>query len=56
MLRMIQAHTQMNRGILLLNVSSDMVDKSVERQLYAIADIVMEFEVECSVQILKHEW
>ena len=45
MMRMIQAHTQMNRGILLLNVSSDMVDKSVERQLYAICDIVMEFEV-----------
>ncbi|MBN17201.1 MAG: hypothetical protein CMB37_03460 [Euryarchaeota archaeon] len=45
MLRMIQAHTQLQRGVLLLNVSSDMVDKSVERQLYAICDIVMEFEV-----------
>ena len=45
MLRMIQAHTQLHRGILLLNVSSDMVDKSVERELYAICDIVMEFEV-----------
>ncbi|HJL59241.1 MAG TPA: hypothetical protein QF621_02710 [Candidatus Thalassarchaeaceae archaeon] len=45
MLRMIQAHTQLHRGILLLNVSSDMVDKSVVRELYSICDIVMEFEV-----------
>jgi KaiC/GvpD/RAD55 family RecA-like ATPase len=45
MLRMMQAHTQLHRGILLLNISSDMVDKSVERELYAICDIVMEFEV-----------
>lgn len=45
MLRMMQAHTQLHRGVLLLNVSSDMVDKSVERELYAICDIVMEFEV-----------
>ena len=45
MLRMIQAHTQLHRGILLLNVSSDMVDKSVERELRSICDIVMEFEV-----------
>lgn len=45
MLRMIQAHAQLHRGILLLNVSSDMVDKSVERELRSICDIVMEFEV-----------
>ncbi len=45
MLRMIQAHTQLHRGVLLMNVSSDFVDKSVERELYAICDIVMEFEV-----------
>ena len=45
MLRMIQAHTQLHRGILLLNVSSDMVNKAVERELYAMCDIVMEFEV-----------
>ena len=45
MLRMIQAHTQLHRGILLLNVSSDMVDKSIERELYAMCDIVLDFEV-----------
>ena len=44
MLRMIQAHTQLHRGVLLMNVSSDFVDKSVERELYAICDIVMELE------------
>ncbi|MDP6899316.1 MAG: hypothetical protein QGF94_00580 [Candidatus Thalassarchaeaceae archaeon] len=45
MLRMMQAHTQLNRGMMVLNVSSDMVDKSIERELYSICDIVLEFEV-----------
>ena len=45
MLRIMQAHTQMNRGLLLLNCSDDMVDKSVMRELFAIADIVLDFEV-----------
>jgi KaiC/GvpD/RAD55 family RecA-like ATPase len=45
MLRMMQAHTQIHRGLLMLNISGDMIDKSVERELYAICDIVMEFEV-----------
>ncbi|MDP6906720.1 MAG: ATPase domain-containing protein [Candidatus Thalassarchaeaceae archaeon] len=45
MIRMMQAHTQLHRGLMVLNVSSDMVDKSVERELYAICDIVLEFEV-----------
>ena len=45
MIRMMQAHTQLNRGLTVLNVSSDMVDKSIERELYAICDIVLEFEV-----------
>ena len=40
-----QAHAQRNRGLLLLTVSGDAVEKSTERELMAICDIVMEFEV-----------
>ncbi len=45
MLRIMQAHAQRNRGLLLLTVSGDAVEKSTERELMAICDIVMEFEV-----------
>jgi len=45
MIRMMQAHTQLARGLLVMNVSDDMVDKSIERELFAICDIVLEFEV-----------
>ena len=45
MLRVMQAHSQLNRGLLLLTVSSDMVPKNVEREMTLIADIVLSFEV-----------
>jgi len=45
MLRIMQAHAQRNRGLLLLTVSDQAVEKSTERELMAICDIVMEFEV-----------
>lgn len=45
MLRVMQAHTQLNRGILLLAVSSDSVSEAVQRELALISDIVFDFEV-----------
>ena len=45
MLRMIQAHTQASRGILLLTVSSDVVSKSTEMEMSMIADMLLNFGV-----------
>jgi len=40
-----QAHAMANRGLRLFSVSSDALDKGVERELAGIADIVIDFEV-----------
>nr|AIE93388.1 hypothetical protein [uncultured marine group II/III euryarchaeote AD1000_34_D01] len=45
MLRVMQAHTQLNRGLLVLSVSSGSVSKSMEREMALISDIVLDFEV-----------
>lgn len=45
MVRMMQAHTQMHRGLLLLTSSTGGVDPVLEQELSAVADIVLRFEV-----------
>jgi KaiC/GvpD/RAD55 family RecA-like ATPase len=45
MIRIMQAHAMANRGLLLFTTSSDAIDKTVERELASICDIVMEFDV-----------
>ena len=45
MLRMMQAHTQMMRGLLLMTVSADTVSKAMESEITMIADMVLKFEV-----------
>ncbi len=45
MVRVMQAHTQLNRGLLMLSISLDTVSKALERELALISDIVFDFEV-----------
>jgi KaiC/GvpD/RAD55 family RecA-like ATPase len=45
MLRVMQAHAQLNRGLLVFSVSSGSVSKSMEREMALISDIVLDFEV-----------
>ena len=45
MSRMMQAHTQMAKGILLLCVSTDSLDSSIEQEMSSIADMVLTFGV-----------
>ena len=45
MMRMMQAHTQMNRGLLLCTVSDSTVTKAMEQELEMLADMVLKFEV-----------
>ena len=45
MLRMMQAHTQMMRGLLLMTVSVDTLSKAMESEISMIADMVLKFEV-----------
>ena len=45
MLRMMQAHTQLNRGILLCTVSDSTVTKAMEQEMSMLADMVLKFEV-----------
>jgi len=45
MLRMIQAHTQAYRGVLLLTVSVDSISPEVKQEMTAIADMVLQFGV-----------
>lgn len=45
MLRILQARTQMARGLLLLSASTDAVSKSIEREITSIADMVLTFGV-----------
>jgi KaiC/GvpD/RAD55 family RecA-like ATPase len=45
MVRVMQAHAQLNRGLLALSVSSGTVSPSIEREMSLISDIVFEFEV-----------
>jgi len=45
MLRMMQAHTQMMRGLLLMTVSKDTITKATESEISMIADMVLRFEI-----------
>jgi KaiC/GvpD/RAD55 family RecA-like ATPase len=45
MLRMMQAHTQINRGILFVTISADTISSSIKQEIAAIADMVCEFKV-----------
>ncbi len=45
MVRLMQTHVQKSRGLLLMNLSSGIVDVSTERSLSALADVVFEFDV-----------
>ena len=53
MVRMLQAHAQMYRGLLLISVSTDGLSPSVKQELAAIADMVLSFQVRTIVLILK---
>ena len=45
MIRVMQAHTQLNRGVLLISTSSGSVAENIQRELALISDIVFDFEV-----------
>ena len=45
LIRVMQAHTQLNRGVLLVSASSGSIPESVQRELSLICDIVFDFEV-----------
>ena len=45
MIRIMQAHTQLNRGVLVLSTSSRSIPESVQRELALISDIVYDYEV-----------
>ena len=45
MIRMMQAHTQMTRGLLLLTVSADAMSPAVRQELVTIADMALIFGV-----------
>ena len=45
MLRMMQAHTQLHRGILFITVSKDTITPAIKQEMAAIADMVCDFKV-----------
>ena len=45
MVRMLQAHAQLNRGLLLVSVSTNGLDPTVKQELASIADMVLSFQV-----------
>ena len=45
MLRMMQAHTQIHRGLLLMMVSNDAITPAIKQEMAAIADMVLDFKV-----------
>ena len=45
MVRMLQAHAQMHRGLLLISVSSDGLSPLIKQELASIADMVLSFKV-----------
>ncbi len=45
MMRMLQAHTQMVRGLLLVTISSDGLSPGLRQEVAGIADMVLEFKV-----------
>ena len=45
MIRMLQAHTQMYRGLLFITVSNDGLPPAVKQELSQIADMVLSFKV-----------
>ena len=45
MVRMLQAHAQMVRGLLMISVSTDGLDPSIKQELSSIADMVLSFKV-----------
>ena len=42
---MMQAHTQLNRGILFITVSNDTITPAIKQEMAAIADMVCDFKV-----------
>ena len=42
---MLQAHAQLNRGLLLVSVSTNGLDPTVKQELASIADMVLSFQV-----------
>ena len=45
MLRMMQAHTQLSRGILFITVSNNSISPAVKQEMSSIADMVCDFKV-----------
>ena len=45
MVRMLQAHAQLVRGLLLISVSTDGLDPTIKQELSSIADMVLSFRV-----------
>ena len=45
MVRMLQAHAQLMRGLLLINVSNDGLKPAIKQELASIADMVLSFKV-----------
>ena len=45
MVRMLQAHAQLNRGLILISVSTHGLDPLVKQELSSIADMVLSFQV-----------
>ena len=45
MLRMMQAHTQLHRGIIFITVSKDTITPAIKQEMAAIADMVCDFKV-----------
>ena len=45
MVRMLQAHAQMVRGLLMISVSTDGLDPAIKQELSSIADMVLSFKV-----------
>ena len=45
MVRMLQAHAQLHRGLLLISVSTNGLDPVIKQELSSIADMVLSFKV-----------
>jgi KaiC/GvpD/RAD55 family RecA-like ATPase len=45
MVRMLQAHAQLHRGLLLISVSTNGLDPAIKQELSTIADMVLSFKV-----------
>jgi archaellum biogenesis ATPase FlaH len=45
MVRMLQAHAQMMRGLVLINISNEGLNPTIKQELSSIADMVLSFKV-----------